>query len=102
MPKWTRKAPDRFLASWHSILLQGIGKRFLAGDMTLIQARKFCDRFRHFRWCLREFPNTPAGAIERDFIVKCITDPNEQGTYDVFIEIKEHLDLSSVKKVLGV
>ena len=98
--RWNLKSPGNFPANWHSMLERGIGEYYLGFGRDEREARALADRFRHFRFCLRAFPGYAASAIERNFLVKLKTTKNEEGFFDVFVIIKERLDLTSVRSVL--
>lgn len=101
MPTWKLQSPNVFLASWHAAMEAGEGARSLETALTKDEARRYANKFRAFRYCLREFDTFPAARIEKQFNCKLETRRGLINGWDIWLVIKPRIDLAAIREVLG-
>jgi hypothetical protein len=76
MPSWRPRSPDQFPAFFRSAVEVGLnqilaakpeGRCIIAKELTIDEATRMAERFRYFRWCIREHPLHRLANVEADY-----------------------------------
>jgi hypothetical protein len=109
MPSWRPRSPDQFPQFYlaaveqavHALLLGSTEAQVIvAKELTIAAATRMAERFRYFRWCIREHPLHRLHNIENDYQLAVRIIPLDH-KFALRLSIKRRVPVEALQKALA-